>query len=125
MGKKILLVEDHPANILVATTLLEDFGYHYQVASSGEEALEKIRSEQFSAALMDIKLSGVLNGVETVRRLRAWEEDQKRHKLPIIAMTAYATVTDRDMCLNAGMDDYIAKPFDPEDLRNKLEQLAA
>jgi CheY-like chemotaxis protein len=125
-GKRILLVEDYPANVLVATTLLEDFGYQYEVATSGEEALRKIQNDQFDAALMDVQL-GDMCGFETTRRVRAWEKNgppPPRH-LPIIAMTAHAMVGDRERCLEAGMDDYISKPFDPEELRSKLTAYAA
>lgn len=127
-NKRILLVEDYPANVLVATTLLEDFGYSYAVATSGEEALQKIMTEQFDAALMDVELGDALCGMETTRRVRAWEQtqtDKKAARLPIIAMTAHALMGDREKCLAAGMDDYISKPFDPDELKNKLTAMAA
>lgn len=129
MSKRILLVEDYPANVLVATTLLEDFGYSYEVATSGEEALRKIMEGSFSAALMDVEL-GDMCGYETTRRVRVWEEESAlqrpdKPRLPIIAMTAHALAGDREKCLEAGMDDYIAKPFDPDELRHKLGALAA
>ncbi len=124
-AKHILLVEDYPANVLVATTLLEDFGYSYEVATSGEEAIRKIQQSQFNAALMDVELGDVLCGFETTRRVRSWEQDQARSRLPIIAMTAHALAGDRERCLDAGMDDYISKPFDVEELRDKLLKFTA
>lgn len=122
-SKRILLVEDYPANVLVATTLLEDFGYDYEVATSGEEALVKIKAGEFHAALMDVELGTAMCGFEATRHVRAWESETKRStKLPIIAMTAHALAGDREKCLNAGMDDYISKPFDADELKAKLDQ---
>jgi len=123
--KHILLVEDYPANVLVATTLLEDFGYSYEVASCGEEAIEKIQNGAFNAALMDVQLGTELCGFETTRRVRAWEKTRTLSRLPIIAMTAHALAGDRERCLEAGMDDYISKPFDADELKDKLQSLAA
>ncbi len=123
--KRILLVEDYPANVLVATTLLEDFGYSYEVASSGEEAIEKIQKGNFNAALMDVQLGTELCGFETTRRVRQWEQSGSVRRLPIIAMTAHALAGDRERCIEAGMDDYISKPFDADELKDKLESLAA
>lgn len=120
-NKRILLVEDYPANVLVATTLLEDFGYAYEVATSGEEAISKIKSGDFHAALMDVELGSAMCGFEATRLVRVWESEQQRvRQLPIIAMTAHALAGDRERCLEAGMDDYISKPFDADELREKL-----
>lgn len=120
-NKHILLVEDYPANVLVATTLLEDFGYSYDVATSGQEAIEKItKGGKFHAALMDVELGDTLCGFETTRLVREWEKKSARSHLPIIAMTAHALAGDREKCLAAGMDDYISKPFDPDELQDKL-----
>lgn len=125
-SKRILLVEDYPANVLVATTLLEDFGFEYDVATSGEEALTLIQSgKDFHAALMDVELGDAMCGFETTRRVRVWEKEGARAPLHIIAMTAHALAGDRDKCLNAGMNDYISKPFDPDELQSKLTRLAA
>lgn len=125
MKKPVLLVEDYPAGALVASTLLQTFGYDCEVVANGEEALRRIRSRRYAAALMDVHLNGALNGMDTVRQLRAWERAQKRSRLPVIAMTASVMTEDREQCLSAGMDDYIAKPFDPDELQHKLQQLAA
>lgn len=121
--KHILLVEDYPANVLVATTLLEDFGYSYEVATSGEEALIKIQKGAFNVALMDVELSTAMSGFEATRRVRELEAG-RTDRLPIIAMTAHALAGDRERCLEAGMDDYISKPFDADELREKLERFS-
>lgn len=118
----ILLVEDYPANVLVATTLLEDFGYSYEVATSAEEAINKIQAGSFHSVLMDVELGTEISGFEATRRVRDWEKEASNgnSRLPIIAMTAHALAGDRERCLEAGMDDYISKPFDAEELKEKL-----
>lgn len=118
--KHILLVEDYPANVLVATTLLEDFGYSYEVATTGDEAISKIKSGTFDAALMDVELGTTMCGFEATRLVRDWEKSASKRRLPIIAMTAHALAGDREKCLGAGMDDYISKPFDADELQSKL-----
>ena len=119
---RILIVEDNAANVLVATEFLEMFGYAYDVAVSGAEAIDRLRGQTYYAAiLMDVQMPGV-NGHEATRRIRELEKQTKRHRTPIIGMTANAMTGDRELCLNAGMDDYLAKPFNPDDLREKLHK---
>lgn len=121
MPKRILLVEDYPANVLVAKTLLEDFGYSYDVATTGNEAVSKIKQGGFDAALMDVELGTEMCGFEATRHVRDWEATNTLRRLPIIAMTAHALAGDREKCIGAGMDDYISKPFDADELKAKLE----
>lgn len=101
---RILLVEDHHPNILIASTLLEGFGYRYDIAYNGEQALECLSRNTYSLVLMDVQMPG-MDGFETTRILRSRESQGKR--IPIIAMTAHALSGDRKRCLQAGMDDYI------------------
>jgi PAS domain S-box-containing protein len=115
----ILLVEDHAPNVMVACSFLEEFGYACEVASSGYEAIEKLKSDRFSAILMDVQMQG-MNGLETTALIRAHEKQSGKRRLPIIGMTAHALSGDREKCLAAGMDDYIPKPFDPDILRTKI-----
>jgi two-component system, sensor histidine kinase len=116
----VLLVEDYAANILVATLMLEDLGYHVDVATSGNEAIEKLekRSMPYDVILMDVQMHG-LNGYETTEIIRAMEKDTgfRQH---IIGVTAHALMGDRDKCLAAGMDDYMSKPIHPDILKEKL-----
>lgn len=119
----ILLVEDHYPNVLVATTLLEEFGYNYDVAQNGHEAINKFRSENYDAILMDIQMPG-MDGFETCGMIRKMEKERNDFT-PIIAMTAHAMESDRELCLKSGMDDYISKPFRPAELKAKLEQAIA
>ena len=121
----ILLVEDYAANILVAGFVLNDLGYQYDVAENGLEALEKIRKnrDQYCAVLMDVQMPQ-MDGLQVTTTVRAEEKTQKLKPLPIIAMTAHALMQDRKRCLKAGMNDYITKPFDADQLAGVLEKYA-
>ncbi len=115
----VLLVEDYEANILVATTLLETFGYAYEVARNGFEALEMVTRQPFDLILMDVQMQE-MDGLEATRRIRAMEVERGKPRTPIFAMTAHALMGDREKCLQAGMDDYLSKPFNPTELQAKL-----
>ncbi|EGF93696.1 sensory box protein [Asticcacaulis biprosthecium C19] len=117
---RILLVEDHEPNVLVATTFLEAFGYQIEVAGHGEMAVNALKAAPFDLVLMDVQMPG-MNGFEATRLIREHEQNTGQPPVVIIGMTAHALAGDRDRCLAAGMDDYIAKPFDPEALRLKLQ----
>ena len=117
----VLLVEDYEPNILVATTFLEDFGYYVDIANNGLEAFEAVQKRDYVAVLMDVQMHG-MNGLDATRRIREWEETEGRPRIRIIGMTAHALAGDRERCLAVGMDDYIPKPFRPEELRRKIEQ---
>lgn len=116
----ILLVEDHEPNIVVASHLLSEFGYDYEIAHNGVEALVKFQQRRYAVILMDIQMYG-MDGIEAAQRMRALERKSGAKRTPIVAVTAYATGGDRDQCLQAGMDDYLAKPFNPNELREKLQ----
>ncbi|MDK9726294.1 MAG: PAS domain S-box protein [Sterolibacteriaceae bacterium MAG5] len=113
---EVLLVEDHPFNQKLATSLLSKWGHRVAVAGNGAEALEILERRNFDIVLMDVQMP-VMDGLETTRRLRARETD--RHTT-VIAMTANAMEGDRDRCLAAGMDDYIAKPIKSAELLELL-----
>jgi len=119
-GNRILLVEDHAPNILVARTVIEEFGLECDTALNGREALEKLNTRQYLAVIMDVQMPE-LDGLETTRRWRATEAERKIPVTPIIGMTAYARAEDREKCMEAGMNEYISKPFGINDLRSKLE----
>src|SRR5690606_18058041 len=112
-------VEDYPANVLVATTYLEMFGYDFDVAANGIEAIEKFREGEYVAILMDVQMQG-MDGLTATRAIRELEEGERRERTPIIGMTAHALVGDRERCIAAGMDDYMPKPFNPDDFEEKL-----
>jgi len=115
----ILLVEDYEANILVATMILENFGYHYEIARNGQEAVERFSPGKYSIILMDVEMP-VTDGYDTTRHIREFEKAKNSVPVPIIALTAHAIMGDRERCITAGMDDYIAKPFTPDQLQTIL-----
>jgi PAS domain S-box-containing protein len=121
---RVLVVEDCAANVLVAGAFLEEFGYAYDLANDGLEAVEKVKREHYLAVLMDVQMH-VMNGLEATQRIREYERHCRKAGVHIIGMTAYAMAGDREHCLAAGMNDYISKPFNPNELKNKLAQLAA
>jgi len=116
---RILLAEDSPANILVATTILECLGYYCETAQTGEEALVKLRNAPFDLILMDVQMP-VLDGYSTTRIIRQNEAQNNKPHIPIIGITAHALAGDKEKCLQAGMNDYIAKPFRQEELHDKI-----
>jgi CheY-like chemotaxis protein len=110
---RILLAEDNAINIEFATMVLESRGYAVDVAADGFEAIAAAGRGGYDLVLMDMQMPR-LDGLSATRRIRALEGD--RRKLPIVAMTANAMREDAIRCLEAGMDDYIAKPIDPSRL---------
>jgi signal transduction histidine kinase/ActR/RegA family two-component response regulator len=103
----VLVVEDSPVNRVVATRVVERCGYHVHAVNNGQEALEALSARHYDAILMDCQMPE-LDGYEATREIRR-REGSERHT-PIIAMTAHAMDGDRERCLLAGMDDYVAKP---------------
>ena len=109
-GKRILLAEDEPINREIAQMLLEDVGLKVDLAEDGREAVEKARSGSYAIILMDMQMP-VLDGLDATRQIRRLPGHQAT---PILAMTANAFAENRDQCFDAGMDDFIAKPANPE-----------
>jgi len=117
--ERILLVEDHEPNILVASTYLDLMGIEHDVARDGVEAMEKFGLRTYALILLDVQMPN-LDGLEVTRRIRAREKADGLPRSPIIGMTAYALAGDRQRCLDVGMDEYISKPFDFEELKSKV-----
>ncbi len=111
-GVAVLVVEDNAFNQQVAAEFLEEVGARVSIASNGQEALALLQREPVDCVLMDVQMP-VMDGLEATRRLRA---DPALAKTLVIAMTANASVQDREQCLAAGMDDFITKPISPEKL---------
>ncbi len=117
---RVLLVEDNELNQIVAIDTLQFHlpGISVDVAANGKTAIEKIKQHEYDVVLMDIQMP-ILDGYETTRIIRN-ELPEPKNKIVIIAMTAGALKSEAERCLNAGMDDYIAKPFEPAILLQKL-----
>lgn len=113
---RVLLAEDNEVNVLVAQTLLEDLGLTVDIAANGEEAIERALKAPYDVILMDLHMP-LVDGAEATRLIRASERG--RHT-PILAMTAAVRDEDRRTCQEAGMDGFIAKPFDMREVRSLL-----
>ena len=116
---KILYVEDNDDNIYMITRRLSRHGYEVIIAMDGEEGMAMVRSETPALILMDLDLP-ILDGWEATRRLKASEET--RH-IPLIAVSAYAMVSDRKRAFEAGCDDFFSKPVDLKSLLDRIEAL--
>ncbi len=119
-GAYVLLAEDNQVNQQIAIELLEDVGVNVVVADNGAEALSILKETniEFDAVLMDLQMP-VMDGYEATREIRKMP---RYHKIPIIAMTAHAMVSERDNCLAAGMNDHISKPVGVENLYQTLQR---
>jgi CheY-like chemotaxis protein len=117
----LLVVEDDPVQQKVIQMLCERYDYQAVFVSSGVEALRALETCEgcFDAVLMDIKMPD-MNGLDCARAVRSNEADKSAKRVPIIAVTAYAMSGDREKCIEAGMDDYLSKPFTIEDFRAML-----
>ncbi len=120
----VLVADDNPVNRLVGARMLEKLGCTVHLAEDGEEALETLRTHTFDVIFMDIQMPGV-DGIEALRRIRSGESGTQNLHTPVIAMTAHTMKGDKELLLQAGMNDYIAKPFSQERLKELLERWAA
>ena len=119
---RLLLVEDNPVNLLVAQKLLSALGFKCETAANGDIALKRMQVEHFDLILMDCQMP-VLDGYAATRRWRELESQRADGgRLPIVAMTANAMAGDRQRCLDAGMDDYLAKPVSRDQLESCLHR---
>lgn len=117
---RLMVVEDDRINQKVIQKMLEERGHKVKTAGNGMEAIELFSQEQFDAILMDIQMPK-MNGVETTAKIRSLETVD--HHTPIIAITAYSLPGDREKFINLGMDEYISKPIQMEELFELLEHL--
>ncbi len=119
---KTLIVEDNEVNQAVACGILDKLGYHYTITANGKEAVEALsKNDEYDLVLMDLQMPE-MDGFEATRIIRDPRSKVKRHDIAIIAMTAHALKQDRARCLDAGMDDYVAKPFRPEEIDEAIRR---
>ncbi|WDI43887.1 hybrid sensor histidine kinase/response regulator [Bremerella sp. P1] len=119
--RNILLAEDGVVNRKVAQSLLENRGHHVIAVENGQLAVDAYRSGTFDLILMDVQMP-VLDGFAATEEIRRLEEGTS-HKIPIIALTAHAMKGDRERCLAGGMNDYVSKPFRPDELFAAVERV--
>jgi signal transduction histidine kinase/ActR/RegA family two-component response regulator len=116
-NQQVLLVEDNPVNQTVIEAMLRSLGFKVSVANDGAQAVRAVEANNFAAILMDCRLP-IIDGYEATRQIR---QLPARAQVPIIALTANALHGDRERCLQAGMNDYLAKPFKRTDLQQVLQ----
>lgn len=121
-GVKVLLVEDNDINRLYALNILKKWKCEVDGAENGYIALEKLRSNEYDIILMDIQMP-IMDGYEATKNIRSTFPEPK-NKIPIIALTANAIKGDNEKCLEIGMNDYLPKPFQPEDLYASISKFA-
>jgi CheY-like chemotaxis protein len=117
----VLMVEDNKTNQALLAIFLDDFGISYDIANDGVEALSMFDKGTYDIILMDENMPN-MNGIEATHQIRIIEEKQQLKHIPIIAVTANALSGERERFLSAGMDDYISKPYNAQDLRKSLQK---
>jgi CheY-like chemotaxis protein len=120
---RVLLAEDNAINQRLATRLLEKRGHTVDAAATGRQALEKLETGNYDVVLMDVQMPD-MDGLQATALIREREDRLGMHT-PIIALTAHTMKGDRERCLNAGMDDFITKPVNAEELIAVVEATAA
>jgi CheY-like chemotaxis protein len=121
---RILLAEDNAVNQRVAQRMLQKMGHEVVVAVNGRTAVDAITESRFDLVLMDVQMPE-MDGFEATSAIRALEKQLRRDSMPVVAMTAHAMSGDREMCLSAGMDDYLAKPIDAAALSAVIEKFCS
>ena len=113
---RILLVEDNPVNQQLARAVTSKWGCNIEIAENGKIAVEKLENKDYDVILMDLQMPE-MDGYEATYKIR---NVLHKYEIPIIAMTAHAIKGESEKCMNAGMNDYISKPFDPKNLKSKI-----
>ncbi|MGH9660395.1 MAG: response regulator, partial [Bryobacteraceae bacterium] len=119
--RRVLLAEDNAVNQKVASRILEKLGCQVEIAANGADAVRMCSSRAFHLVLMDCQMPE-MDGYAAAAEIRRLENGSRR--TPIVALTAHALPNDRQECLDAGMDDYLAKPFDADALRSVIDRWA-
>ena len=122
---RVLLVEDNAINRKVASRMLRKLGIEAAVAENGREAVEASLAASYDVVLMDVQMPE-MDGMEATRRIREAESQGRRKvRTPIVALTASTLEGDRQICIDAGMDDFLSKPLDPEALKAAINRYAS
>jgi len=121
LSGRILVADDNPVNAMIAKAMLELLGLEVTMAEDGHAALDQLSQSSFAAVLMDCQMPG-LDGWKATRRWREQERSSGARRTPIIALTANAVVGDRERCIEAGMDDYLPKPFELRELSSVMRR---
>jgi len=116
----ILVAEDNEVNQMVVEQILETTGHSFTIVANGRQAVEMYHKLQPRLVLMDVSMPD-MNGLEATRAIREAESETGAH-VPIIGLTAHALKGDREMCLEAGMNDYMSKPISPDKLTAKVDE---
>ena len=116
---RVLVVEDNQVNQKLLTRLVEKSGYHCDVVANGAEAVKAVQELPYHLVLMDCYMP-VMDGIEATREIR---KHKSREELPIVAVTANASVQDRQKCIAVGMNDYVTKPIRPTQFKRLLHRL--
>jgi len=119
---KILLVEDNLLNQKFAVATLVREGHTVDIAENGKVAIEKFQNTGYDLILMDIQMP-IMDGIQATLKIREIEQERRNSHMKIVAVTAYALEKDKSRCLAAGMDDFLAKPFKPQELIGLIEGL--
>ncbi len=120
---RVLVAEDNPTNQVVAAAILHKLGVDADIVANGVEAVTALETVPYSLVLMDVQMPE-MDGIEATRAIRDADSRVINHRVPIVAMTAHVRDVDRVTCLEAGMDDFISKPFSPQLLGRVLEKWA-
>jgi signal transduction histidine kinase/ActR/RegA family two-component response regulator len=123
-GLRILIAEDNAVNARLLLAVLARLGHRAERVGDGQQALAALRARTFDVVLMDVQMPE-LDGLEATRRQRAWERETGRPPVHIAALTANALAGSREECLAAGMDDFLAKPYQLDEVRSLLARVAA
>ncbi|RJQ53472.1 MAG: response regulator [Desulfobacteraceae bacterium] len=118
MARKILVIEDNPQNLYLITFILEKHGYEVIQAKNGREGIELAERDDPTLILLDIQLP-VMNGYEVAKALK---ENRSTSEIPVVAVTSYAMVGDRERVLSAGCTGYIEKPINPDTFVSEIER---
>ncbi|PCI96379.1 MAG: hypothetical protein COB15_10450 [Flavobacteriales bacterium] len=118
-GLDILLAEDNSINQLLINDLLIEKGINVKIVSDGQQAVSYLEKKDYDLILMDMQMP-IMDGYEAMKKIREFSEPEKRN-IPIVALTAHATEGEREKCIHAGANDYLSKPFQPNQLLNIIE----